>query len=81
MPTGYIGGSVLQAILGHPKADTFEIIALVRDKSKAKAIERLLNIKTVVGSLEDDAILIENSAKADIVFQHVSSPLQRACPH
>ncbi|EJF58970.1 NAD(P)-binding protein [Dichomitus squalens LYAD-421 SS1] len=71
--TGYIGGSVLQAILAHPKADTFEVTALVRNETKAKAIEKALGIKTVLGSLEDDALLTEYSEKADVVFQNASA--------
>ena len=74
-PAGYIGGSVLQAIVAHPKADTFDIIALVRNEAKAKAIEKVLGIKTIIGSLEDDALLTEYSAKADVVYQNVSFPL------
>ena len=45
-PSGYIGGSVLQAIVAHPKADTFDITALVRNEAKAKAIEKVLDRKS-----------------------------------
>jgi uncharacterized protein YbjT (DUF2867 family) len=31
---GYIGGSVLQRLLEHPKRDSFEITALVRSATK-----------------------------------------------
>ncbi|PIL35406.1 hypothetical protein GSI_02132 [Ganoderma sinense ZZ0214-1] len=67
--TGFIGGSVLQAILAHPKANTFEITALVRAEAKAKALESTLGIKTVIGSLQDYALLTESAEKAHVVFQ------------
>ena len=69
---GFVGGSVLQAILAHPKANTFEITALVRSEAKAHALESTLGIKTVIGSLQDYALLTENAAKAHLVFQIVS---------
>ncbi|TBU33512.1 NAD(P)-binding protein [Dichomitus squalens] len=71
--TGYIGGTALQAILAHPKADTFEITALVRSEAKAKAIESALGIKTIIGSLQDHAFLTENVEKADVVFQQADA--------
>nr|VWO96435.1 Alpha-aminoadipate reductase [Ganoderma boninense] len=67
--TGFIGGAVLQAILAHPKANTFEITALVRAEAKAKALESTLGIKTVIGSLQDYALLTENAENAHVVFQ------------
>ena len=63
---------MLQVILGHPKANTFEITALVRAEAKAKALESTLGIKTVIGSLQDYALLTENAAKAHLVLQIVS---------
>ncbi|EIW57265.1 NAD-P-binding protein [Trametes versicolor FP-101664 SS1] len=51
--TGYIGGSVLQGLLDHPKQTTFEITALVRDPVKAKRFEEEFGVKTTVGSLQD----------------------------
>nr|VWP01140.1 G protein beta subunit (G protein beta subunit 1) [Ganoderma boninense] len=67
--TGFIGGSVLQAILAHPKANSFELTALIRIEAKAKALESTLDIKTVIGSLQDYALLAENAEKAHIIFQ------------
>ncbi|KAI1796988.1 NAD(P)-binding protein [Ganoderma leucocontextum] len=67
--TGFVGGSVLQAIAAHPKASTFEITALVRSEAKAKALESTLGIKTVIGSLQDNALLTENAEKAHFVVQ------------
>ncbi|KAM5537192.1 hypothetical protein V8D89_009125 [Ganoderma adspersum] len=67
--TGFVGGSVLQAILAHPKANTFEITALVRSEVKAKALENTLGIKTVIGSLQDYDLLRETAEKAHLVVQ------------
>ena len=55
----------------HPKADTFEVTALVRSEAKAKALESTLSIKTVIGSLQDYGLLTENAEKAHIVVQIV----------
>ncbi|EJF64709.1 NAD(P)-binding protein [Dichomitus squalens LYAD-421 SS1] len=71
--TGYIGGSALQAILAHPKANTFEITALVRSEAKAKVLESALGIKTVIGSIQDHAFLTENVEKADVVIQQANA--------
>ena len=68
---GYVGGSGLQAILAHPKAHSFDITALVRSEAKAKAIENALGIKTVIGSLQDHALLTERAEQADVVLQQV----------
>ncbi|OJT06577.1 hypothetical protein TRAPUB_2572 [Trametes pubescens] len=51
--TGYIGGSVLQRLLDHPKRANYEITALVRDPSKAIRLQAEFGVKTTVGSLQD----------------------------
>ena len=63
---------MLNLLLEHPKADTFEITALVRAEAKAHALESMLGIKTVIGSLQDYALLTENAATAHLVVQAVS---------
>jgi NAD(P)-dependent dehydrogenase (short-subunit alcohol dehydrogenase family) len=65
--TGYIGGSVLQRLLDHPKKDTFEITALIRSADKAKLLNTL-GVKTVVGSLSDLDKLTEHAAASSIVI-------------
>ncbi|TFK78737.1 NAD(P)-binding protein [Polyporus arcularius HHB13444] len=67
--TGYIGGSVLQKILQHPEANTFEITALVRDAGKAQILETKFGVKAVVGSMEELDKLTELAEKAHIVVQ------------
>ncbi|RPD64771.1 NAD-P-binding protein [Lentinus tigrinus ALCF2SS1-6] len=66
--TGYIGGSVLQRILKHPRASTFDITVLVRDAKKAKMLESKFGLKVVQGSLEDTDKLTEESENAHIVI-------------
>ncbi|KAH9168825.1 hypothetical protein EDB89DRAFT_2202042 [Lactarius sanguifluus] len=59
--TGYIGGSVLQRLLDHPKHDIFEITALVRSVDKAKMLNAL-GVNTAVASLSDLDKLTELAA-------------------
>ncbi|KAI0701253.1 NAD-P-binding protein [Cerioporus squamosus] len=66
--TGYIGGSVLQRILNHPRASTFDVTVLVRDAKKAKLLEAEFGLKVVEGSLEDTDKLTEQAEKAHIVI-------------
>lgn len=77
MVTGYIGGSVLVRLLDHPRADTFKLTALVRDKEKAAKLEQL-GVDVVVGSLSDLDILQKQASEADVVFSIVSTD---KCPH
>jgi hypothetical protein len=67
---GYIGGSVLQRLLDHPKKDTFEITALIRSADKAKLLNTL-GVKTVVASLSDLDRLTELAAASDVVIHTV----------
>ncbi|KAI8908722.1 hypothetical protein DFJ77DRAFT_421712, partial [Powellomyces hirtus] len=64
--TGYIGGSVLSALLAHKKY-TYEIVALVRGTDRAAKLKSL-GVKTVQGSLDDAAVLEQYSRWADIVI-------------
>jgi uncharacterized protein YbjT (DUF2867 family) len=69
LPSGYIGGGVLEKILGLPDVD---ITALVRNAEKAKKIESF-GIKTIVGALNDTNILEEQAMQADVVIEMVSN--------
>ncbi|KAG9314920.1 hypothetical protein JVU11DRAFT_4028 [Chiua virens] len=53
--TGYIGDSVLSALLRHPRLDEFHTTALVRSEAKAS---RFLSIAVapVIGSYDDAAL-------------------------
>jgi len=70
--TGYIGGSVLQRLLDHPKRDAFEITALVRNADKAKVLNNL-GVNTVVASLFDFDKVAELSANANVVINTADS--------
>ncbi|KAI0646705.1 NAD-P-binding protein [Trametes meyenii] len=72
--TGYIDSSVLERLLKHPSASTFDIAALVRNADKAKILESKFGVKAVVGnhqeldkleSLAENAHVIFHTADAD----------------
>ncbi|KAI0303684.1 hypothetical protein B0F90DRAFT_1708142 [Multifurca ochricompacta] len=65
--TGYIGGSVLQRLLDHPKRDTFEITALVRSVDKADRLNAL-GVNTSVASLSDHEKISEFVAASNVVI-------------
>lgn len=68
---GYIGGSVLERLLKHPKAATFEITTIVRSAEKAKILKEKFGVDAVVGSHADTDKLTALSEKADVVFSCV----------
>lgn len=61
--TGFIGGTLLTSLL---KEGKHEIAALSRSEDKANKLKEL-GVRPVMGSL-DDEILVEESAKADIII-------------
>ncbi|GAA5929149.1 NAD-dependent epimerase/dehydratase family protein [Sporobolomyces koalae] len=61
--TGFIGGTLLTELL---KQNKYEIAALSRDSAKADKLKEL-GVRPVRGSL-DDEVLVEESAKADIII-------------
>ncbi|KZV73219.1 NAD(P)-binding protein, partial [Peniophora sp. CONT] len=63
---GLIGASVLQTI---SKDSKYDITALVRSEDKAKKVAEITGVKTIVGSLEDTALLTEKAAEFDVVLQ------------
>ncbi|TFY58290.1 hypothetical protein EVG20_g8203, partial [Dentipellis fragilis] len=65
--TGYIGGTVLQLLLEHPKRDTFEITAFLRSAEKAKKLETF-GVHTALGSLDDVDKLEDLASKANLVL-------------
>ncbi|CDO74490.1 hypothetical protein BN946_scf184979.g45 [Trametes cinnabarina] len=67
--TGYIGGSVLERLLKHPNANTFDITVLVRNAEKAKILESKFGVRVVVGAHQDLDKLEACSENAHIVFQ------------
>lgn len=62
---------MLQRLIAHGRASSYEITALVRDAGKAKLLESLYpQVKTVSGNL-GDAEVISLVAKAHIVIELV----------
>lgn len=64
---GYIGGSVLSALLSHLRQDEFDITVLVRSEVKASLFERV-GVTPVVGSYNDSALLKNLASQADVVI-------------
>ncbi|TFY71385.1 hypothetical protein EVG20_g1597 [Dentipellis fragilis] len=64
---GYIGGTVLQLLLEHPKRDTFEITAFLRSAEKAKKLE-MFGVHTALGSLDDVDKLEDLASKANVIL-------------
>ncbi|KAH8094660.1 hypothetical protein BXZ70DRAFT_1033990 [Cristinia sonorae] len=67
---GYLGGTWLDRILGHAKANEFDITVYVRSPEKAKRLEEALGLNTVSGPLS----AVEKAAEqADIIINCASS--------
>ncbi|KAJ8585975.1 NAD(P)-binding protein [Rhizopogon salebrosus TDB-379] len=64
--TGYVGGTVLSALLAHPNSDTFDITALIRSAQKAPSFNSV-GVKTVIGSNSDFDTLTSLASEADVV--------------
>ncbi|KAI0661778.1 NAD-P-binding protein [Cubamyces menziesii] len=66
--TGYIGGAVLERLLRHPSANTFDITVLVRNVEKAKILESKFPVKVVVGTHQDLDKLENLAENSHVVF-------------
>ncbi|KAI9058112.1 NAD-P-binding protein [Trametes sanguinea] len=71
--TGYVGASVLQRLLQHPRATNFEITALVRSPEKAKVLADEYGVRAVVGSNAELEKLTQLAEGADIVLNIADS--------
>ena len=65
---GYIGGSVFELLLQDSR---FDITALVRDPAKAAVLTEKFGVRTVIGAMENEKLLEEEAAKADVVINVV----------
>lgn len=65
--TGYIGGSVLSALLSHPRAESFQITVLTRSAEKVELFNSV-GVVAVVGSNQDLEKLTEHARDSDVVF-------------
>lgn len=71
--TGYIGGSILTALLHHPNASNFKITALIRgNEDRAKKLESL-GVTPVVGSNESHEIIENAASQSDVVIHTAHS--------
>ena len=77
MSSGYIGGSILNRLLTHPKARYFNVIALVRSSAKAKLLDGL-GVKAVVASLSDHDKVESLASCAHVIFNAVSRQCSQA---
>ncbi|KAF9223841.1 NAD(P)-binding protein [Gyrodon lividus] len=66
-PTGYIGGSVLSALLRHPRFEEFHITVLVRSAEKVSRFNGV-PVVPVVGSYADTGLLTKLASQSDLVI-------------
>ncbi|KAJ5910438.1 hypothetical protein N7504_005081 [Penicillium tannophilum] len=66
--TGYIGGHTIgELIAAHPE---YQVVTLVRNKEQAANLQsHWPTITTVVGTLDDDNIIKEESAKVNVALR------------
>ncbi|KAF8137162.1 hypothetical protein EV363DRAFT_652065 [Boletus edulis] len=76
--SGYIGGAVLERLLQHHTAPRSEITALVRNAAKAPLFASI-GVKTVLGSLDDVALLEQQASESDVVFACADADHVGAC--
>ncbi|KAG1727651.1 uncharacterized protein EDB91DRAFT_1061010 [Suillus paluster] len=65
--TGYIGGSVLSALLFDPRSNSFQITALIRSANKIAPLNSV-GVEAVLGSNSDFEKLTAHASDADVVF-------------
>ena len=71
--TGYIGGSILTALLRHPNSSNFNITALIRgDNERVKKLSSF-NVTTVVGSNDSFEIIEKAASKSHVVIHTANS--------
>jgi len=70
--TGYIGGSILTALLQHPNASNFNISAIIRGDNERINKLKSLNVTPIVGS-NDSFEIIEKAAKESHVVIHTAN--------
>lgn len=74
--TGYVGGHTTgELIAAHPG---YQVVTLVRNEEQAAKLQsHWPTITTVVGTLDDDKIIKEESAKANVVLRKCNTSLIR----
>ena len=71
--TGYVGGSILTALLQHPNASNFHITALIRGENER--VEKLasLNVTPLIGSNDSFEIIEKAASESHVVFHTANS--------
>jgi len=69
---------VLDRLLRHPTSTTSEITALVRKADNVPVFESI-DVKTVVGSYDDHALLEKQASLSDVVFACADADNAKAC--
>lgn len=74
--TGYIGGHTAGVLVAaHPE---YHVVALVRNEEQATKLKfQWPTVRTVVGTLDDDKIIKEESAKANVVLRKCTPSMCR----
>ncbi len=70
--TGYVGGSILAKLLESSQSGKWDITALVRSEENAVKL-RQMGVKTIIGDLENEEILIKAVGEADAVINAADS--------
>ncbi|CAF4626311.1 unnamed protein product [Rotaria sp. Silwood1] len=66
--TGYIGGSILTALLRHPNASNFNITALIRGENERVKKLSSLNVTPLIGSNDSFEIIDKAASKSHVVI-------------
>lgn len=71
--SGYVGGQTAATLIAaHPE---YDVTALVRNQEQAAKLKTVWpKITTRIGTLDDDSILQEEAAKADVVLREQNPP-------
>ncbi|KAJ8507841.1 hypothetical protein ONZ45_g9825 [Pleurotus djamor] len=70
--TGYIGGTILQRLLQHPRFHDLRINTLVRSAEKAEKLRRF-GFTPIIGSLDDSDLMEGAAFAADVVISMADS--------
>jgi len=70
--TGYVGGSILAKLLEPSQSGKWDITALVRSEDAVSKLKQM-GVKTIIGSLENEELLIKTVGEADAVINTADS--------
>lgn len=71
---GYVGGTVIGPLV--KKYPEYQVVSLIRNEEQTTIIKAAFpSVETVVGDLDDSAVLEAEAAKADVVLSRYLSSL------